>query len=72
MASSLQRKPPRIVSLAPSVSSILVSIGARQHLVGVSKWCADVAEVGRLPRVGDCWAIEALQVMRLRPTLIIG
>jgi iron complex transport system substrate-binding protein len=72
MASSRHGKPPRIVSLAPSVSSILVAIGARQHLVGVSKWCADVADVGRLPRVGDCWAIEALQVMRLKPTLIIG
>jgi iron complex transport system substrate-binding protein len=62
----------RIVSLAPSVTSILVSLGARRDLVGVSKWCKDVARVGRLPTVGDCWKLEVAEVMRLRPTLLIG
>ena len=62
----------RIVSLAPSVTSILVSLGARRDLVGVSKWCAEVAEVGRLPRVGDCWSGDAEAVKRLHPTLVIG
>ena len=69
---SLQIKQ-RIVSLAPSATSILVALGARRELVGVSKWCADVApEVAELPRVGDCWAMDAESVMSLRPTLVIG
>jgi iron complex transport system substrate-binding protein len=63
---------PRIVSLAPSVTSILFSIGARRNVVGVSKWCKDVAPVGRLPQAGDCWKVEVNEVMRLRPTLLIG
>ncbi|HXQ98028.1 MAG TPA: ABC transporter substrate-binding protein [Candidatus Limnocylindrales bacterium] len=63
----------RIVSLAPSATSILVALGARKHLVGVSKWCPDVApEVEDLPRVGDCWSLDAASVLRLRPTLVIG
>ncbi len=62
----------RIVSLAPSVTSILVSLGARGDLVGVSKWCHDVAPVGRLPKVGDCWKLDVDEVMRLRPTILIG
>jgi len=62
----------RIVSLAPSVTSILFAIGAQRELVGVSKWCQDVAPVGRLPRVGDCWKLDVNEVMRLRPTLLIG
>jgi iron complex transport system substrate-binding protein len=63
----------RIVSLAPSATSILVALGARRELVGVSKWCADVApEVAKLPRVGDCWALDPESVMSLRPTLLIG
>jgi len=62
----------RIVSLAPSVTSILVALGARQHLVGVTKWCADVAEVSGLPRLGHCWSLDVKQVEKLRPTLVIG
>lgn len=62
----------RIVSLAPSVTSILVSLGARGDLVGVSRWCNGVAPVGRLPKVGDCWKLDVDEVMRLRPTILIG
>ena len=62
----------RIVSLAPSVTSILYALGAQRELVGVSKWCKDVAPVGRKPQVGDCWKIDVAEVMRLKPTLLIG
>jgi iron complex transport system substrate-binding protein len=64
---------PRIVSLAPSATSILVALGARKLLVGVSKWCTDVApEVAELPRVGDCWSLDPESVVSLKPTLVIG
>jgi len=66
------KKRQRIVSLAPNVTSILFALGARRELVGVSKWCKDVAPVGRLPRVGDCWKLDIALVMRLKPTLLIG
>jgi iron complex transport system substrate-binding protein len=62
----------RIVSLAPNVTSILLAIGAGRELVGVSKWCKEVASVGRRPQVGDCWKLDIGEVMRLRPTLLIG
>src|SRR5579883_2711571 len=63
----------RIVSLAPSVTSILCAIGARRQLVSVTKWCADVAPVGRLPKLGDCWHMDSVDpILRLRPTLVIG
>jgi iron complex transport system substrate-binding protein len=64
--------PVRIVSLAPGVTSILFALGAGRELVGVSKWCKDVAPVGRLPQVGDCWKMDVREVMRLKPTLLIG
>lgn len=72
MSRNFVRAKQRIVSLAPSVTSILYALGARCALVGVSKWCKDVAAVGRTPQVGDCWKLDAAEVMRLRPTLIIG
>src|SRR5260370_25572949 len=68
-----RREPLRIVSLAPSATSILCGIGASRSLVGVTKWCADVAPVGKLPRLGDCWHMESVdEIVRLRPTLVIG
>jgi iron complex transport system substrate-binding protein len=63
----------RIVSLAPSATSILCAIGARRFLVGVTKWCADVAPVGKLPKLGDCWHLQSVEeILRLRPALVIG
>jgi iron complex transport system substrate-binding protein len=62
----------RIVSLAPNVTSILFALGASQDVVGVSKWCKEVAPIGRRPQVGDCWKMDVREVMRLRPTLLIG
>jgi iron complex transport system substrate-binding protein len=62
----------RIVSLAPSVTSILIEIGVRRALVAVSKWCADVADVGDLPRLGDCWSVEPEAISTLQPTIVIG
>jgi len=58
--------------MAPSVTSILFAIGARRDVVGVSKWCKDVAPTGRLPQVGDCWELDVADVMKLRPTLLVG
>ncbi len=66
-------KKLRIVSLAPSSTSILCAIGAKSALVGVTKWCAEVAQVDGLPKLGDCWRMEAVdEILKLRPTLVIG
>jgi iron complex transport system substrate-binding protein len=63
----------RIVSLAPSATSILCEVGARKLLVGVTKWCCDVANVRGLPQVGDCWHMgDVGEITKLRPTLVIG
>jgi iron complex transport system substrate-binding protein len=63
----------RIVSLAPSATSILCEIGARKMLVGVSKWCADVAPVEALPKFGDFWQLEDVAAIHsLKPDAVIG
>jgi iron complex transport system substrate-binding protein len=68
-----RQTPLRIVSLAPSATSILCAIGAKGLLVGVTKWCADVAPVTNLPKLGDCWHMESVDaILRLKPTLVIG
>ena len=63
----------RIVSLAPSCTSILHAIGAANPLVSVTPWCGDVAPVRHLPAIGDCWRLDSIeQISRLHPTLIVG
>jgi len=73
VSASRENSPLRIVSLAPSATSILCGIGAKKTLVGVTKWCSDVAPVGTLPKLGDCWHMESVdEILRLKPTLVIG
>jgi iron complex transport system substrate-binding protein len=72
MPTNQSRAPLRIVSLAPNVTSILLALGVSRELVGVSKWCKEVAPVGRRPQVGDCWKMDLRELMRLKPTLLIG
>jgi iron complex transport system substrate-binding protein len=69
----VKSSPLRIVSLAPSSTSILCALGAQKLLVGVTKWCSDVAPVNGLPKLGDCWHMNSVdEILRLRPTLVIG
>jgi iron complex transport system substrate-binding protein len=73
MSAVKKASPLRIVSLAPSATSILCAVGAKETLVGVTKWCADVAPVNGLPKLGDCWHMESVgEILRLKPTLVIG
>lgn len=62
----------RIVSLAPSVTSIIHALGAGDCLVGVTRWCAEVAPVKDLPLFDDCWNADPDKVAELKPDLVIG
>lgn len=73
MENAIHRSQLRVVSLAPSATSILCAIGAKKHLVGVTKWCADVAPVNGLPKLGDCWHMDSVdEILKLKPSLVIG
>lgn len=63
----------RIVSLAPNATSIICALGARRSLVGVTRWCPDVAPAKHLPQFGDCWKLESVpKILKLKPDLVIG
>lgn len=62
----------RIVSLAPSVTETLFTLGAGPEVVGVSQYCDYPPAATRLPRVGSFLVPNLEEIIALRPTLIIG
>jgi iron complex transport system substrate-binding protein len=66
------RPAQRIVSINPSLTAILVSIGALDRLVGIDDYSArSLPEVSHLPRVGGLYSPSLESVVALRPDLVV-
>jgi iron complex transport system substrate-binding protein len=65
--------PQRIVSLQPSATVMLKSLGALGRLVACTKYCVDVCpEVEKQTIVADSWTAQSKQIMAARPDLVIA
>jgi iron complex transport system substrate-binding protein len=67
--------PQRIVSLQPSATVILASIGKLDRIVACTKYCADVCpEISGLETtiVADSWTASTDQIVAARPDLVIA
>ncbi len=62
--------PRRVVSLAPSLTDIVLALGKTDRLVGVTRF-DDAPEVKGLPRVGGFLDPSAEAVLALRPDLVL-
>lgn len=71
---SLGPRPPgevrRVVTLAPSLTDIVLELGAADRLVGVSRF-DERAEVAKLPRVGGFVDPSVEAVLALKPDLLL-
>jgi iron complex transport system substrate-binding protein len=71
---SLGPRPPgevrRVVTLAPSLTDIVLALGAGERLVGVSRF-DERAEVAKLPRVGGFVDPSVEAVLGLKPDLLL-
>lgn len=74
-ASDVASAPPsakRIVSLNPSLTAILVALGAAGLLVGVDDYSAEMTpEVAHLPRVGGLYSPSLEAVVALTPDIVV-
>lgn len=72
------RPPTRVVSLAPSITEILFSLGLGDRVVGVTSHCDHPPEVltlvsmGRITVVGGFWNPDLEKILALEPDLVIG
>ncbi len=62
---------PRVASLVPAATDLLIGMNAGDHLVAVSNWDADRPEVRNLPRVGDYQSTDWEKLSQLRPDAMI-
>jgi iron complex transport system substrate-binding protein len=69
---TFERPPERIVSLLPSLTETVCTLGACQRLVGVDRHSNQPREVLALPKLGglDDLAVEAL--LRLKPDVVLA
>ena len=71
----LDHSPRRIVSLQPSATVILASIGELDRIVACTKCCVDVCpEVrdGSRIVVADSWTAQSAEILTARPDLVIA
>jgi iron complex transport system substrate-binding protein len=62
----------RVVSLSPSTTEALAAIGARQALVGRSRYCDYPPDVATLPEVGGYVDPSYEAILALAPDLVTG
>lgn len=62
----------RIISLAPSITETLFTLGLGDRVVGVSRFCDWPPEVQTRPKVGGLFDPNLEAMVRLEPDLILG
>ena len=68
---TIQSKPVRIVSLAPSITETLFALGLGDRVVGVTRFCAYPPEARTRPRVGGYFDPSYEAIVALRPDLVV-
>jgi iron complex transport system substrate-binding protein len=69
---SLREYPRRIVSMAPSNTEILLSLGLTEKLVGVTDFYGDMEKVGAVPRVGGYTNPGVERIVALKPDIVFA
>lgn len=63
---------PRIVSLVPSITELLIELGLHEHIVGRTGFCIHPAAAVRdIPKVGGTKDVNLEKIRRLAPTHVV-
>ena len=62
---------PRLASLSPAATDLLLSMNAGERLVAVSNYDAERSDTKLLPRVGDYQNVDWEKLAQLKPTAMI-
>ncbi len=68
----LSQTPTRIISLVPSQTELLVDLGLKQELVGITKFCVHPLELRKeIEIVGGTKEVKIEKIAQLQPDLIL-
>lgn len=65
-------RPARIVSLVPSTTESVCDLGARDRLVGATRFCVRPDDLAGVPRVGGTKDVDVDRVLALDPDLVLA
>lgn len=69
----MNNKPLRIVSLVPSITELLFSLGLDEDVVGITKFCVHPQQwFNTKPRIGGTKNVDIEKIKQLQPTLVIA
>lgn len=69
---SFKNTPKRIVSLVPSQTELLVDLGLRDHLIGITKFCVHPESLrNEITVVGGTKKVNLEKIKALKPDIII-
>lgn len=69
---TLEKKPLRIVSMAPSNTEILFALGAGDRVVGVDDYSNFPPEANKVEKIGGFSTPSIEKIVSLRPDLVLG
>ncbi|MCL5773569.1 MAG: cobalamin-binding protein [Firmicutes bacterium] len=67
----IEKKPVRVISLSPSITEILYSLGADKRIVAVTNNCNYPPQVKEKARIGDIH-LDYEKIIELKPDLLIA
>ncbi|SHJ11610.1 ABC-type Fe3+-hydroxamate transport system, substrate-binding protein [Mesonia phycicola] len=69
---TLKNTPKRIISLVPSQTELIVDLGLRENLIGITKFCVHPVElVKEVEIVGGTKEVKLEKIKHLQPDLIL-
>lgn len=70
-AQAQNNKMEKVISLAPSNTELLFSLGAGQSLIGVSTYCDFPPQAQRIEKAGSFVSVNMERMSRLKPDMVV-
>ena len=69
---TIPQEPQRIISVAPSNTEILFSLGLEDKIVGITNYCNFPEETKNIEKIGETFPLNLEKIVSLKPDLILA